>query len=160
LVVVLPLVAWRAATGSWKDVLGAYATVVGDYHLDTAAKYVAWHAGDLLLLTIAVPVLALGALTVEAVAGRLRDARERALVVTALSLSAWLVVEVGVFASRYVGQLAERDLIAALPPLFLVLALWLRRGAPRPQPWTAILAVAIAIPGVVLPLDRLVTDRA
>src|SRR5262249_41066583 len=68
LVVVLPLVAWRAATGSWKDVLGAYATVVGDYHLGTAAKYVAWHAGDLLLLTIAVPVLALGALTVEAVA--------------------------------------------------------------------------------------------
>jgi 4-amino-4-deoxy-L-arabinose transferase-like glycosyltransferase len=160
LAVVVPVLAWRAATGSWKDVLGAYATVAGDYHVGEAAKYVVWHAGDLLLLTIAVPVLALGALAVEAIAGRLSDARERALLVTALSLAAWLVVEVGVFASRYVGQLAERDLIGALPPLFLVLALWLRRGAPRPQPWTAILAVAIAVPGVLLPLDRLVTDRA
>ena len=160
LVAGVPWTVWHAATGSWTDVFGAYATAAGDYRLGEAAAYVAWHLGDLVLLTLAVPVLALLALSVEALAGRLPDARERAVVVVALSLAAWLVVEVGVFASRYVGQLAERDLIAALPPLFLSFALWLKRGAPRPQPWTALLALAVAVPAVLLPFDRFVTDRA
>ena len=41
------------------------------------------------------------------------------------------MLQVGVFASHFVGHLAERDMIAAAPPLFLCLAVWLELGAPR-----------------------------
>jgi len=41
-----------------------------------------------------------------------------------------------------------------------VLVLWLRRGAPRPQPWTALLAVGAAVPAFLLPIDRFATLAA
>lgn len=143
-----------AATGSARSVLGAYGTTASSYDAGRAASYVAWHAGDIFLICAGIPLLALGVLTIEAVADRLRGAAERALVATALALTVWLTIQVGVFASKYVGHLAERDLIGALPPLFLALALWLQRGAPRPQPWTAILALAVAAPAILLPIGR------
>ena len=143
-----------AAGGSARSVLGAYGTTVTSYDTGRAASFVAWHAADLFLLCAGIPLLALGALAVEVVARRLAGPAERALVATAIALTAWLTLQVGVFASKYVGRLAERDLIGALPVLFLVLALWLRRGAPRPRPWTAILAVAVAAPAILLPIGR------
>jgi len=75
----------------------------------------------------------------------------------ALSLTVWLTLQVGIFASKYVSHLAERDLVGVLPPLFLVLALWLSRGAPRPQPWTTVLALAVAAPAILLPIARYAT---
>ena len=143
-----------AAAGSARSVLGAYGTTASSYDVGRAASYVAWHAADVFLVCAGIPLLALCVLTVESVAGRLGGAAERALVATALALTAWLTLQVGVFASKYVGHLAERDLIGVLPVLFLVLALWLRLGAPRPQPWTAGLAVAVAAPAILLPIGR------
>ncbi len=141
-------------TGTWRSALGAYGTTIGSYDAGRAASFVAWHAADVFLLCLGVPLVALGALVVEAVAGRLRGAPERALVAVSLSLCVWLVLQVGVFASKYVGHLAERDLIGVLPALFLVLALWLARGAPRRQPWTTVIALAVAAPAILLPIAR------
>jgi len=143
-----------AAAGSARSVLGAYGTTASSYDVDRAASYVAWHAADVFLLCAGIPLLALGVLAVDSVAGRLDGAAERALVATALALTAWLTFQVGVFASKFVSHFAERDLIGVLPVLFLALALWLQRGAPRPQPWTAILAVAVAAPAILLPIGR------
>jgi 4-amino-4-deoxy-L-arabinose transferase-like glycosyltransferase len=151
---------WRATAGSWSSVFGAYEAALSGYEVGDAAEFVAWHLADVLLLCAGVPLLAAGALTVEAVAGRLREPRETALLAVALSLAAWLVVQVGVFSSQFVGHFAERDLITALPPLFLAFALWLQRGAPRTQPWTALLSVAVAIPALLLPIDRFATLAA
>jgi hypothetical protein len=78
----------------------------------------------------------------------------------AAAFSAWLVIEVGVFASRYVGQLAERDLIALAPLLFLALSLWIERGARRDFWPMALVGLAVAAPLVVLPLSRLATASA
>jgi hypothetical protein len=56
----------------------------------------------------------------------------RAFVATTLSLTAWMAVEVGVFASRHIGHLAERNLFPLVPLLLLALMLWLDGGAQRP----------------------------
>ena len=65
------------------------------------------------------------------------------------------MLEVGVFASREVGHLAGRDLATAAPLTLLAFALWLDRGAPRPQPLTTIVALVTAAGLLVLPIRRL-----
>jgi 4-amino-4-deoxy-L-arabinose transferase-like glycosyltransferase len=152
--------AWRATAGSWGSVFGAYEAAVSGYDASEAAKFVTWHVADVFLLCLGIPLLALGALSVEAVARRLDGPAERAFVAVALPFAVWLAVQVGVFSSQFVGRLAERDLVAVLPPLLLALALWLQRGAPRPQPWTALLALGLAIPAALLPIERFATLEA
>src|SRR5207247_1299606 len=72
----------------------------------------------------------------------------------------FFVVEVGVFASEHVGRLAERDLLALSPILFVGFALWLERGAPRPRATTAAVGVLTLAPLLLLPVKRLVVEAA
>jgi hypothetical protein len=72
----------------------------------------------------------------------------------AASLSAWLAIEVGVFASVHVGRLAERDLLPGAPLLFLALCLWLDRGAPRTWLSSSLAALAVATPVLLIPWDE------
>ena len=150
-----------AVHGSLADGLGAYgvATTTG-YDAVEVARWVLRHAGDLFLLVLGIPLVAMGVLTYGAACGREHDAGVRALAAMSVSTSLWLTIQVGTFASRYVGQLAERGLIVAAPLLFACLAVWLSRGVPRPQPATSIIAVAIAVPAVLLPVRALVTPSA
>lgn len=118
---------WRLAQGG--GALGAYTVASsGGYHPFTALRFVFYHLGDLVLLTGFFPACAAALLWFER---RSLSPAARAALAVATALSLWLVLEVGVFASRYVGHLAERDLIAAAPPLFVCLAVWLAAGAPR-----------------------------
>src|SRR2546423_1809437 len=96
---------------------------------------------DVLLFTGVAPVCALVVLLVARPAG----SEARAYLAVAASVTVWLVAEVGVFASRHVGHLAERNLFALAPILFLALALWLDRGAPRPP-----IATGAAVAGALL----------
>ena len=139
--------------------LGAYSTTVGHgYELGAVARQVSWHAGDLSMLVATVPLVALVALAVPAIRGREPDRRVRALVAVALTYVPLLVLQVGTFASRFVDHLAERDLLSSVPPLLVVFVVWLRRGVPRPQPWTSLAAFAVAATGVLLPISRLTTQ--
>ena len=149
--------AWRARDGlAWSDLFGAYGTVgTAGYDAGEAARFVVWHLGGIFLLVAGVPLLALGVLVVEAARGREPSPAGRALVAVAASTVVWLALQVGVFASRYAPHLLERDLIVAAPPLFLALGLWLERGAPRPQPWSAVVTLALAVPALLLSLERL-----
>jgi hypothetical protein len=70
------------------------------------------------------------------------------------------VLEVGVFASREVGLLAERDLIALAPLLFLAFALWLDRGLPGGYLVRSLVSLGVAAGVVLLPLGTLVTPDA
>ncbi len=141
------------ADGNVAGLVGAYSGVVGtEYDAGEAARWIFYHVGDLFLLVLGVPLVALGVLGYCAARGRESDPGVRALVAVSLATSLWLPVQVGVFASRYVGHLAERDLIIAAPPLFVCLAVWLSRGVPRPQPATSIVAFVVAIPAVFLPI--------
>ena len=81
-------------------------------------------------------------------------------VAVTLSTTFWIPVQVGAFASRYVGQLAERDLIVAAPPLFVCLVVWVARGLPRPQPATSIIAVLWPRRQCCFPIRLLVTPAA
>lgn len=149
---------WRAAaSGSWSGLLGSYsAAAERDYELGEAAGFVLYHLGDALLLTGVVPLCAVVLLVLR----RDRPPALDAYLATALSLTAWLVVEVGVFASENVGALAERDLIGLAPVLFVGFVAWLGRGVPRPRPATDVVALATLGVLLVLPLERFVVQAA
>ncbi len=151
--------AWRVA--SREAVLGGYGVVThATYGVGRAARFIVYHAGSLILLTGVVPAAALLLLVGAAAWGRDADRRVRAFLLVTCSLTVWLVVEVGVFASEYVGRLAERDLIGLAPLYFLAFVIWLARGAPRGYWRTSIACVLVAVPLVVLPLGELVTAVA
>jgi hypothetical protein len=150
--------AWRLAQGS--SVLAGYSRAGGSYPAGTAARFVGYHLGDLALLTGVFPACALLVLGWRALRGGEADPRTRAFVAVALATAVWLVLEVGVFASRELGYLAERNLIAVAPVLFLGLALWLDRGGPGPLLVRALAAAAVAVAIVLLPLRKLVVPDA
>jgi hypothetical protein len=140
--------------GPATKLFGAY-QAAGEVHytVGDVLRFCLYHAADVVLFTGVAPVCALVVLLVVRPAG----AEARAYVAVAASVTIWLVAEVGVFASRHVGHLAERNLFALAPILFLALALWLDRGAPRP-PVTTVAAVAGALLLVAyLPTSRFVT---
>jgi hypothetical protein len=147
--------------GSWTRLLGSY-QAAGEKVYDPAdvASFVSYHLADVLLFTAIFPVCAVALLTVDAVRGRERREPVRAYLAVAVSLVAWLVVEVGFFASENVGRLAERDLIGLAPVLFLGFCLWLARGGPRPRLVTATVALALLAPLLALPLDKVIVGEA
>jgi hypothetical protein len=141
--------------------LGGYEVVANSsYEAGRAARFVLYHAGSLAMLTFVFPLAALLLLVVTAARRRETDRALRAYLAVAASLVVWIVVEVGVFASRYVGQLAERDLIGLAPILFLALVVWLGRGQTGGRLMRAVVALLVAVPVILLPLGRLVTSFA
>ena len=159
-ILVAAVVAAFALAGRWSDVFGVYAAATGGYEVGDAAKTVVWHLGGIFVLVAGIPLVALAAMVAECAGGRERDPAAQALVATAAAWTVSVALEVGVFASRWVEHIAERELLTVAPPLFLVLGLWLRRGVPRPGPWTAIAAFAIAAPVVLMPVARLAVQEA
>jgi hypothetical protein len=145
------LVAGASSLGGYRSVAGA------GYDVGKAVEFVLYHVGALLLLCGVVPACALGVLAVHALRGRERSAEARAFVAVALAFSAWIVVEVGVFASRWADVLLERNLLGLAPLLFLAFALWLDRGAPGGYLLSAAVALVAAAFVLLLPYDRFVT---
>jgi hypothetical protein len=144
-----------------EPILGAYeSTTASSYHVGGAARFILYHAGTLVLTTGVIPVCALLSLAAAAARGRLSDATARATTAVVVALASWLVVQVGIFASVHVGQLAERDLLCVVPSLFVCLALWLER-APLGGLRTRAVVAAVALAALVsVPLGTLVTYHA
>jgi hypothetical protein len=137
---------------------GAYEPAqTASYDLSDAARFVAYHAADLVLLVGVAPVCAVALLAL-----RPEPADEvRAYLAVTVAFSAGLVAEVGLFASRYVGRLAERHLLGLAPLFFIGLCLWLDRGAPRPRLASALVGLGAAATVLLfLPLGRLVHRAA
>ncbi len=154
--------AWRLAQGGpWNQVLGAYAAAGNSsYGITDALEYIAYHAGDLLLMTGLFPACALALVAIDAALGREGSEPARAFLAVSISSTIWLLVQVGTFASRHVDRLAERNLLPAAPLLFLALGLFLDRGAARPHLRTSVVAVAAAIPVLSLPVKNLINEGA
>jgi hypothetical protein len=154
--------AWQLAGRSVPTAaLGAYAAAgESSYDVGSASRFVLYHVADLVLLTGVVPACVVALLVIDALRGREpRRDRQAALAVTC-AISASFVLEVGVFASRHVGFLAERNLFALAPLFFLGLASWLSQGAPRPRlPLAAVAAGALAVIAA-LPVEKLATRAA
>jgi hypothetical protein len=157
LVLLAAVVGWTVYglhAGRSGALLGGYQSVATTHITPAIAlHFVAYHAADVFLLTALVP--ACGALLVL-VGSRNSDEAVRAYAAVAAAFVIWLVAEVGVFASRYVGHLAERNLLPLAPVLFIGFAIWLDRGLRRPPTATAaIVAVAVALLAY-LPLSEFV----
>ena len=152
---------WRLASGSG-EALGAYATLTEaqEYSIGAVASSIAWQAGAVVILTVGVPLVALGVLAWETLRGREQDSGVRALVAAALAYFVVTVAEVGFFASRFIEHITERQLLSVAPPVFVAFAVWLGRGMPRPQPLTSIVAIAVAASALLLPVERITTQAA
>jgi hypothetical protein len=146
--------------GSGGSLLAAY-EAAGDtgYNVADATTFVLYHAGGVVVMTALVPVGAVALLALEAFRGRETEAPVRAYLAVTLALIGWLVLEVGIFASEHVERLAERDLVAVLPPLFLGLCVWLGRGAPRPRTATTVVALTAAALVLVLPVEDFIVEE-
>jgi hypothetical protein len=131
----------QGSTGA--GLLGAYRlTGEVDYGLWDAVRFGLYHAADVLLLTAFFPVLAVALLAVPAFAGRERSETVQAYLAVTLALCLGTVAQVGIFTSRLLGRLAERNLLSLAPVLFVGFAVWLERGAPRPRLAAAAAAAA------------------
>jgi len=140
-----------------RSVLGAY-TPVGESApvAGQGLGEILWHAFDVAVLGLGLPVLAFAALAARVFTRRDPDPRLRAFVSTALGYAGLLVVQVGLFSSVYVGAVAERYLLTLLPLLAIALCTWIARGAPAERrvvvPAWGILVLLAAL----VPLEQLV----
>jgi hypothetical protein len=141
--------------GPWTKLLGSYeAATSAPWDPVKIVRFVLYHLADTAILVGAVPLCALVLLAVHAAAGRERVAAVRAHVAVVVAYVAWLVLEVGIFASAHVDRLAERDLLALAPILFLSLGIWLDRGGPRPRVVTAAVAFVVLLVLSAVPWQR------
>ena len=149
-------IVYRVAGGQTAGALGGYQGVLGTtVDAGAAARFVLYHAADVVVITALLPVLALAMLVLQALR-READDELKAYVAVAASLAVWTVVEVGTFAEHYVGHLAERNLLPLAPVLFVGFVAWLARGAYRPRHAGFVAAVAIFALLAALPLSRFV----
>jgi hypothetical protein len=141
------------------SLLGAYqATASTSYSVGGVARFVLYHAADVLVLTALVPVAAVALLAWDTARGRERDPAVRAYVAVVLALAAGLVVQVGLFTSAFTGRLAERNVLGLAPVIFVGFAVWLARGLPRPRVATIAVSLAALLLLAVVPWHRLVTQ--
>lgn len=132
--------------------LGAYGGIVKvDYDASSAAHFVIDHFAELSLSVAVIPVSALIVLLGLAVRGWPTSAAERAFLAVAASAFVLIVVQVGVYASRFALRIEERNMFSVAPLLFLALTLWIARGMPRPVLLTAFAALGPA--ALLLTLD-------
>ncbi len=141
-------------------VVGAYSgTLSGDYASGAALRLTYDHLAYVVLSTGVVPFAALVLLMVGAARRREPDPAARAFLALVASAICVVVVQVGFFASRYAPHLLGRDLAALPPLLFLALALWLARGAPRPRFATTLVSFGVLCVVLLAPWNELVTPN-
>jgi hypothetical protein len=129
------------------------------YSAPEAFRWVVYHFAELPLAVGLVPASALIVLLGLALRGRETTAAERAFLAVAVAGIFWLVVQVGVFASRFSVRIEERNMFYAAPLLLLALALWLERGCPRPRVLAPIAALAPLAILFVLPFGTLLSPN-
>ena len=132
--------------------LGPYAGVVhAGYDFSYAAEWIVDHFAELTFSVALLPVSALIVLLGGAVRGWATSEAERAFLAVTVPALVFVVVEVGIYASRFSLRIEERNMFCVAPLLFLAFSLWLARGLPRPLVLTAI--AAIAPPALLFALD-------
>jgi hypothetical protein len=122
-----------------------------EYDISNASSWVVHHFAELTLSVAVLPVSALVVLLVLALRGWRTTAAERALLAVATSSFVLVVLEVGIFASRFSLRIEERNMFTVAPLLFLAFGLWLARGLPRPL--VPAIVAAFAPAAVLLTLD-------
>jgi hypothetical protein len=149
----LAWILWRIVRGV--PVLGAYeAAANSSYSVVDSLVAIVRHTGDLVLLTAVVPAAAFVLLAVDVLRRRDSPPAERAYVAVALAFVVATLFQVAIFASKHVGYIAERNLIALAPLVFVGFAAWIDRGAPRTRVLASVVCVLVLLPVLAIPLDN------
>jgi glycosyltransferase involved in cell wall biosynthesis len=154
LVVVYELARGRSVT----SVFGGY-SVVGhtSYRFWPVLEWVVLHLAG---LALALWVIPFAATIVVLASARHLDRPLRVFAAMTASLGVWLVLEVGVFASRFSERIEERNLFYLAPLMLIALLAWIERGQPRPPRATVFGAlVAVALVGAI-PFTHLLNENA
>ena len=158
----------RPCSSSWSrrreatrppQILGGYSvtTTGASYQVWPALRWILYHVAALDLSLFVLPFAAMIVLVANA---RHLDGALRAFSAAAATLTVWLTIEVGVFASHLSQRIEERNLFYLAPLFLIALLAWIERGQPRP-PRAAVAAagLAAALPGAI-PFVRLMNINA
>jgi hypothetical protein len=146
--------------GSLRDLLGAYEPVSDrGYELGRTVRWLGYHLAELDLYVAAVPLFALVLLVLRA---RALPPAGQVFVAATVSLAAWMLVAVAMFASEVPvpPRVMERNLFYVVPLLVISLLVWLDLGAPRRGRRTLAAAAAVAALPLALPFDRFLVAEA
>ena len=133
--------------------LGAYqVTTSTHYSVASVLRWLVYHVGELDLYVGVVPFAALLFLLTT------RE-RRSPFVAAAVSMTAWLLVEVAAFASTQSQRIEERNMFFVAPFFFVALCWWVERGLPRPRAAGVCAVIAAALVGVV-PYSGLINGNA
>lgn len=143
------------------DLFGSYAGVLsGGYPVGLSLRLTYYHLAYLALSTAVLPFAALAVLSVGVVRRRESDRAAAALIIVTACAVVAVCAQIGMFSARFAPHLLGRDLAALPPLLFLVFALWLARGLPRPRRFAVPLCFALLATVILAPWDRLVVAVA
>ena len=138
------LVVQLASGRSPQDLLGAYSPVgERSYDVGEALRYLWWHAAELSLYVLVIPLAATVVLVARA---RSLDARLQAFLAATVSITVCIVPVVATFASEFSDRIEERNMFYVAPLLCIALLAWVERGAPRPRVLAPIAAVVSGAP--------------
>jgi hypothetical protein len=116
-----------------KTGLGSYSGVVEvEYDRAGASQWIVDHFAEIGFSLALIPVSALIVLFGLSVRGWVSTPAERAFVAVATSAFVLVVVQVGLYASRFALRIEERNMGCVSALLLLAMAVWLSRGLPRP----------------------------
>jgi hypothetical protein len=150
------LVYLAVAGRSPSDLLGAYSPVgERSYDVVKALRYLWWHAAELALYVLVVPLAATIVLVGRA---RTLAASTQAFLAATVALTICLLPVVATFASGFSDRIEERNLFYLAPLFCIALLAWVDLGAPRPAVLATAAAVASALLVMAVPLRFLTTS--
>ena len=156
--VTLGVAAQLVGGGSLDDLLGAYAPVgEASYGVGEVLEFLVWHAAELTLYLLVVPVAATVVLVGKA---RSLDGPLQAFLAATVAITVCLVPVVAAFASRFSDRIGDRNLFYVAPLLVIALLAWIERGAPRPRVLAPVAAGVSAVLVALIPFDRFLTTSA
>ncbi|HET7744059.1 MAG TPA: glycosyltransferase family 39 protein [Gaiellaceae bacterium] len=155
---VLALLVQAVGGRSPQDLLGAYSPVGNaSYHVGDVLRYVVWHAAELSLYVLVIPLAATIVLVGRA---RSLDARLQAFLAATVALTVCLIPVVATFASHFSDRIEERNTFYVAPLFSIALLAWVERGAPRPRVLAFAAAAVSAALVLLIPFDRFMTTSA
>ncbi|MES1246043.1 MAG: glycosyltransferase family 4 protein [Actinomycetota bacterium] len=147
-----------AQGNSPSHVLGGHSDVgQASYRVWPVVEWIVLHLAGLDLSLFVLPA---AAMIVVVASARHLDRPLRVFAAAAASLTVWLVLEVGAFASHFSERIEERNLFYLAPLFLIALFAWIERGQPRPSRAIVVAAVVAAILPGAIPFTQLLNTNS
>jgi Dolichyl-phosphate-mannose-protein mannosyltransferase len=153
-IALLAVAGLAAAAIPGRSTLGPYHVLVTSYGLRPLAHWGLANVADLELYLGVVPLAAFGILLVQALSSARLPPQLRSLVILTACLGVGLLATVAALsASPYgLGRVHERNLFYLVPLVLISFFAWLDAGLPRPRRTTTVVAVAVVLLPLTIPV--------